>query len=694
MPKSSFFLLVFFCVFIAIQSSFARSSGKRVVIHRSPSLQRAVTLQQDSLAKAKIDSLTKALAAQKTKEKTILQKLVQPFKFKANRLAYTRGTIHDYVYTDSAAAVKQLANLNTALSRIQTQFTHLDTATKNQLVKLQQKLKEVKLQVHQIDSIARIVKTSGGETGTKPAPVDTPVKEKNKAPVVATENTSQIPEPGDAKAEQKKLNTLRLLYKGPITITDTSKNKDTIRIKKLTLSHRVKILGFYADTSHSGLKNFNFKLISTLVYATNQIDGNDEDADLAANKPIIDSALQAGCDVILSIYNDKPESIAKFLNSSNAMGSLIQKTLRLLAESKATGININFNGMDGHLNGYFVRFIAALYQAYQATPRKYKISITIPGDDKEVAYDLSALDKYTANFIVDFSKKTAEPGPLSPLNNGSNNSIETCLSLYLDKGIPPSKFILGVSYRGVVWQNKPEKFLHYISYSSVRANYSDAMVIYQKGGSAANIETAYQRTYIDIWYDDEKTLGEKYDYALKNALGGIAIKSLGDDNGYGELQKVLAYKLLKIDTTLVGHILLKYSFGTMLSNFIDLLTENPCGRHIDSSYSRNLLIINICVIFLLLVSAGMLFYQVKKLGEAWKWRKQLIYFLIGLFIFWSFVFLMWLFFSTSNPFFGPSLSKHCITMPFIVLYLILVAGIGVGIFIWWLYKLNNEEDVP
>src|SRR5476651_197201 len=98
MPKSSFFLLVFFCVFIAIQSSFARSSGKRVVIHRSPSLQRAVTLQQDSLAKAKIDSLTKALAAQKTKEKTILQKLVQPFKFKANRLAYTRGTIHDYVY--------------------------------------------------------------------------------------------------------------------------------------------------------------------------------------------------------------------------------------------------------------------------------------------------------------------------------------------------------------------------------------------------------------------------------------------------------------------------------------------------------------------------------------------------------------------------------------------------------------------
>jgi hypothetical protein len=689
MLKSSF-IFVFFCVFIPVQCSFARNGNESTVIGNTLSF----VLQQDSLAKAKIDSLTKALAAQKAKEKTILQKLVQPFKFKANKLAYTRGTIHDYVYKDSAATIKQLANLNTALSKMQTQFVHLDTATKNQLVKLQQKLKEIKLQVHQVDSIAKIVKTSGSETATKPAPVDTPVKEKNKVPVVATENTSQIPKPEDTNAQQKKLNTLRLLYKGPIIITDTTKGKESILIKRLKLSHKIRILGFYADTAHSGLKNFNFKLITTLVYASNQIDGDVEDAGLSTNRPVIDSALSAGCNIVLSIYNDKPESIAKFLNSSNAMTSLIQRTLRLLAESKATGLNINFNGMDGHLNGYFVRFIAALYDAYQATHQKYKISITIPGNDKEVAYDLRALDRFTDSFIVDFSKSTSEPGPLSPLNNGSNNSIESCLSLYLDKGIPASKFILGVSYRGVVWQNTPKKFLHYIAYNSVRANYSDAMVIYNKGESAAQIETGYNRTYIDIWYDDEKTLGEKYDYALKNALGGIAIKSLGDDNGYAELQKELAYKLLKIDTTVVGHILLKYSFGTMLSNFIVLLTENPCGHHIDAMYSHNLLIINILVVIILLISAGVLFYQVKRYGEAWKWRKKLIYFLIGLFIFWTFVFLMWLFFSASNPFFGPSLSKHCITMPFIVLYLILVAGIGVGIFIWWLYKLNNEEDVP
>jgi len=687
-------LIVLFCVFIGAQKSYAGSFTVNNYSSSYHNLQQiSISLQQDSLAKRKIDSLTKALATQKAKEKTILQKLVQPFKFKSNRKAYTSTAIHNYIITDSIHAVKQLANLTTAVSRIQTNFVHLDTATQHQLVKLQQKIKEVKQQLRQIDSIAKITKPGNP---INPAPIDTPVKEKNQAPVIATENTSQIPKPEDTKALQKKLNTLRLLYNGPITITDTLKNKDTILIKSLSLSHKVKILGFYADTSHASLKRFNFKLITTFVYSLNLLDGSGEDAPLITNKYIIDSALRAKCDITLSIYNNRPESIASLLSSNEAMNNLIKKTLRLLTEARATGLNINFNGMDSHLNGYFVRFIATLYNACQATPQKYKISITVPADDKGVAYDLNALNHYTTNFMIDFSKRSRKPGPLSPLNNGANNSIETCLSLYLDEGIDPSKFILGVSYSGVVWQNTPQSFLHYIAYNSVRANYSDATIIYNKGESAAQIKTPYNRTYLDIWYDDEITLGEKYDYALKNALGGIAIKSLGDDNGYAELQKELAYKLLNIDTCVVGNIVLKHGFSTTLTTIIDLLTKNPCGQDIPPVYSRYLFIINLCFILLISVSAGILYYNVKKYSESWKWRKQLIYLLLGLFIVWSFFLLMWLFFSSNFPYFGPNPKNKidCVTVPFIILYLVLATGIALGILAWWLYKLNNEEDVP
>ena len=179
-------------------------------------------------------------------------------------------------------------------------------------------------------------------------------------------------------------------------------------------------------------------------------------------------------------------------------------------------------------------------------------------------------------------------------------------------------------------------------------------------------------------------------------FGGIAIKSLDDDNGYAELQKELAYKLLKIDTCVVGSIVVKRGFSTTLSTIIDLLTKNPCDQDVPPVYSRILFVINLCFIFLLLVSAGILYYNVKKYSESWKWRQQLTYVLLGLFIVWSFFLLMWLFFSSNFPYFGPNPKSKtdCVTVPFIILYLVLATGIGLGILTWWLYRLNNEEDVP
>ena len=46
----------------------------------------------------------------------------------------------------------------------------------------------------------------------------------------------------------------------------------------------------------------------------------------------------------------------------------------------------------------------------------------------------------------------------------------------------------------------------------------------------------------EIWFDDDYTLGKKYDYALSNNLRGIGIWALGYDNGYGQLWDVIDEK--------------------------------------------------------------------------------------------------------------------------------------------------------
>jgi len=679
--------LISACVLLLLQSlivkpaAYAADKLPHIIYH-----QQVDSLKKQATEKAKTTLLGKIVKP--------LKAIIQPFRFRQNEKIRVTKIIHNYIIKDSlaatqqsATAAKQIKGLTDSLLLLQ---KHLNgVVTQAQLTKL---LDSIKQKQHKADSIAA---AGAAAASAKPVKVDTPAKDRNAKPPIADANTSQVAKAeAEAKAKQAKLNTIRQLYNSTILISDTSKNKDTVYIKRLSLGHQAQVLGYYSDVSENNIKSFNYKLLTALVYGVNLIDNIDK-TELSNNVSAVDSAKKAKCKVLLSLYNNSPASTSKFLNSNTAKTGLITRAIKMMQQIGANGINIDFNGLGAHQKGYFVGFIASLRAAL---PKDAILSITLPADDKGVAYDLVALDKYANSFVIDFSEIIKTPGPLAPLDNGSNYSIETCFALYLDQGILPSKFIMELSYSGVIWQNKPQQFLKYIPYNSIRTNYSDATVIYGKGESSAHIEADYNKTYIDIWYDDEKTLGEKYDYVLDNELGGVAVKTLGDDNGYGELQKVLATKFLKIDNTTIDTNIIKHTLMASLLEFGRLLVTNPCGQHINPTYSNVLALINILLIVILLAGGGVLFYQVKTKGEAWEWRQKMIYGLVAVFAIWTVFFLMWLFFWDQNPYFGPSDGKknvgHCINISFIILYIILISGIGVGVLIRWAYQFSTDTEKP
>ena len=43
----------------------------------------------------------------------------------------------------------------------------------------------------------------------------------------------------------------------------------------------------------------------------------------------------------------------------------------------------------------------------------------------------------------------------------------------------------------------------------------------------------------EIWFDDDFTLGKKFDYAVSKNLKGVGVWALGYDNGYEELWDVI-----------------------------------------------------------------------------------------------------------------------------------------------------------
>lgn len=628
----------------------------------------------------KVPSLPKIPA--KSAVNKLVETLIKPFRFNYNEKIRVTKIIHDYIVSDSIANTANIKSLSANLA--------LTTQQLNQLKVTLDSLKKHPLN----DTLVLVFKKN-----------DTGKPNRKGKDSTASDTDKQSATPGsqlfdnaDNAVKLAALSSLAPFYKKPLRIIyDTVKDSGLVKTKQLKIGYKKdkKIFGFVAGQANSNF-HVNFNLITSIVYPVDLNTVYTNSAEIDSNTAIIDSARKAGKDVFLSVYNNSGKNnevynISKFLKSNNSQKKIfIENAVKLLTKIKAKGISINFTGLYGPLNSYFVTFIDSLHSTLQKKCEKCEIIIDLPADDKNVAYDLSALDRFTKYFIIDFTIAPDTPGPFAPINDGSENSVETCFSFYtnLVPNIDLSKFIMAVPYRGGVWQNKPEKFLHYIAYKTVRKNFEDATVIYNQGKSAANI----QIDSASIWYDDQNTLGEKYDYVMRLNIAGIAIKYLGDDNGYGELQDEIAYKFLKIDTAFVS----KQSIGPTWQEFINLLIINPCQQLVNPVYRKILGELFICTSLVLVATFLFRFFQIKKKGSDWNLKSLITNILIGVFGCWIMMLLLCLFFNNNIPWFGFSLQGNasCINMPFYKVFIILAGGVIVGVISRWIYQLNHNDDKP
>jgi spore germination protein YaaH len=503
---------------------------------------------------------------------------------------------------------------------------------------------------------------------------------------------TQFLTPEEAKAKAQTLYQVNKLYDGPLPLIETPKGSK-VRYE-INVSHKTKVLGFYSDKSINDISDFNFRLLTTLVYAIDPMDG-DPFVRVTRNSALFENARRAGCKIILSVVFNKSAYNNQIFKSNSAGKNFIARSLALADSVGATGINIDLTGVDKSLNEYFAPFISLLHQACQGKNKGFETSITIPAAGNYGYALVRVFKKSISYFIIDFTTAKT-PGPLAPLNNASPNSVEARFSAYLALGVPASKLILGVPYHGVGWSNNVPQ---YISYNDIQRKYQDAVPVYKKGASAAQIDVSANGSYLDIWYDNDRTLGEKYDYALNNKLRGVAIKYIDEDGILPELKQELEYKLSKIDTVLDSIKLVKPSpkppIDASFAHFWVLLTENPCTHKGEfEPYRFGLELITWSVLGVLIIGFVAFRYIIKTEGDNWKWKGQSSWALIILFVVWLVIFLMYLFFAKWNRLFGPSngVGDNCVNIKFITLFFVQLAGIGAGLVIWLVYKLNHDDE--
>lgn len=343
------------------------------------------------------------------------------------------------------------------------------------------------------------------------------------------------------------------------------RNKKYSRIKPEN-----EVFGWHPYWMGSAWKSYSFELLSTVSYFSYKLDSstgsyvNPEQIKEWRTTAMIDSAKTKKTKVLLTVSSHGYKNNSLFLGDQSKWGVLIDTLSTLLKERDADGVDVNFEGLPYLKRGSFNRFIEELRKRLNQniTNKTPFISLTLPAVDSREIFDVVYLQKFVDLFVImgyDYNTGPQLQGAVAPLlpNEIKDISLNNTLKYYLDLGIDPSKTILALPYYGSMWEgvlsedgSTSSMFERKVTYREVRSLFNEDFII--KNNLSPVLERKSMTNYFnltypdnttkEVWFDDDYTLGKKYDYALTNNLKGVGIWALGYDNGYNELWDVIENK--------------------------------------------------------------------------------------------------------------------------------------------------------
>ena len=330
------------------------------------------------------------------------------------------------------------------------------------------------------------------------------------------------------------------------------------------------VFGWHPYWMGSAWKSYPFELLSTISYFSYKLDPktgsytNPEQIQEWRKTAMIDSAKFKKTKVLLTVSSHGYKNNNSFLGDQSKWSTMIDSLTNLLKYRDADGVDINFEGLPYLKRGSFNRFIQALRKRLNQniTNKTPIISMTLPAVDSREIFDVLHLNKFIDLFVImgyDYNTGPQLQGAVAPLLpfETENISLNNTLKYYLDIGIDPKKTILALPYYGSMWEgtlsedgSTSSMFERKVTYREIRSLFNEDFItrnklspVLEKKSMTNYFNINYpDNTSKEVWFDDDYTLGKKYDFALTNKLKGVGIWALGYDNGYNELWDVIENK--------------------------------------------------------------------------------------------------------------------------------------------------------
>ncbi|MBA2275945.1 MAG: hypothetical protein H0W00_04505 [Chloroflexi bacterium] len=285
---------------------------------------------------------------------------------------------------------------------------------------------------------------------------------------------------------------------------------------------------------------------------------------------IIDRAHAAGTKVVLTVTrfgwsSGGLQTTQRLLSSATARQRLAGEIAAELQRRGVDGVNIDFEPIPGSERQNFVRFIRTLRTALDAARPGLDLSVAATG--YVANYDIAGLTAPGAAdsvFIMAYHYRgswSPRAGSIAPLTSSVYDVTDT-VDKYTDLA-PPGKIILGLPYYGYTWSTKGKKNRSRTLPAGATYGYprstivSSAMALAEQHGRRwdpveqgpwvrwqfRNCPTC-PLTWRQLYYEDEQSLGLKYDLINDRNLRGVGIWALGYEGAYTGLNEVLRDKFV------------------------------------------------------------------------------------------------------------------------------------------------------
>lgn len=520
---------------------------------------------------------------------------------------------------------------------------------------------------------------------------------------------------GLSKADIKEMNSSEKLFfrllRNPKGVSDTIINNDSIlRINSYHLLKRGDIYAFHPYWVNKKKCSYNFSVISTFAYygySLNGSTGGYSSLNGWDTVSVVSKAIKAGCRLDLCVYHKNTgkysDNLTDFLNNSTAQNNFAETLCEQLKYRGASGVNIMFEEMDSTHRDNFTAFINLLSNTLKIN--KYRLTVTIPALDNMHIYDITNLNSYVDQFVIDFTKKR-EYGSIAPLN-GKDYSIESNLIRTLKMGVKSTKFIACLPLYGALWNYNTKEFSRYVPYNEIEDEFlirSDS--VHYMNEVYLDLINNYGDT-LQLFYDDAQTLDKKYDYVLKNRLGGVGLWVLSYDNYTQDLTNVLLRNLLFVDTCEIVN--LKTAPSTLSKIYTDVnhefslykeLFQHPCefGKEKRKDMVSDDYVGYLTLVLLVILIVLTLFYilQTRNLGDNWIHRKLILGILITLVVLTMSSALMFCFLSPYISSFGITLVNVNCETSFITILQVLGVGFLIGTLAmkFLILPLLKSKEIP